>query len=211
MDYQEDQILDNLIRASKHRPIVHYDVKQVDAKVTTALKASAAGGRTVTREIARKIERPLAFLVEPARADELLVSMVPVLANNEVYTAYEAFVALEGSVRTGTPDEPEIIGTKWKDGQYYWIPQSFAEEFFQLCLRTSVKRGELKGKEGSPAASSGAPSSSNGKPSTHGSSKRIRIPKALLSPSTSPEVPLSNEAKAFRDAAQDIRQSRLRD
>lgn len=46
MDYNEEQILDNLIRAYNGRAIVHFDVKTVTATVASKITPSAGYGRT---------------------------------------------------------------------------------------------------------------------------------------------------------------------
>jgi hypothetical protein len=48
MDYTEDQILDNLIRAYNGRAIVHFDVKTVTATVASKVAPNVGYGRTVT-------------------------------------------------------------------------------------------------------------------------------------------------------------------
>ena len=46
MDYTEDQIIDNLIRAYNGRPIVHFDFARVNAAVTSKFTPTVGGGRT---------------------------------------------------------------------------------------------------------------------------------------------------------------------
>jgi hypothetical protein len=47
--------------------------------------------------------------------------------------------------RTSTPPPPNaIIGKKWRDGYYYWVPYDHKQQFFQLCLAT-VMRKEAQG------------------------------------------------------------------
>src|SRR5436190_14903839 len=48
MDYTEDQILDNLIRAYNGRPIVHFDFARINAAVTSKVVPVVGGGRSVT-------------------------------------------------------------------------------------------------------------------------------------------------------------------
>ena len=48
MDYTEDQILDNLIRASNGLPIVHYDFSHISALVTSKFVPTAGVGHTAT-------------------------------------------------------------------------------------------------------------------------------------------------------------------
>jgi hypothetical protein len=48
LDYHDDQILDNLIRAKHGLPIVHFDFSKITAQVTSRVTPSLAGGRTET-------------------------------------------------------------------------------------------------------------------------------------------------------------------
>src|SRR5437588_10701176 len=48
MDYVDDQILDNLIRASNGRPIVHFDLSNITSDVTSKFTPTVGGGRNVT-------------------------------------------------------------------------------------------------------------------------------------------------------------------
>src|SRR5438874_3411999 len=48
MDYTEDQILDNLIRADNGRAIVHFDVRTVTATVASKVTPNVSYGRTLT-------------------------------------------------------------------------------------------------------------------------------------------------------------------
>lgn len=200
MDYTEDQVLDNAIRAYNHRAIMHFDIQKVDAVVKSSVAANASGGQTWTNAALRSVVRPFALGTGSSRDNTLTVTMAPALDKNEVYSAYEAFVALDNSIRVGKPDEPVLVGKKWReDGQYYWIPQRYAKEYFQLCLRTSVKRGEVKEDKGASAGASHAKASNSPK----------SIPQALRSPASSPDSNLSPEAKMLRDAASEIRQLRI--
>lgn len=46
MDYTDDQILDNLIRASNGLPIIHFDLSTITASVTSKFTPTVGGGRT---------------------------------------------------------------------------------------------------------------------------------------------------------------------
>jgi hypothetical protein len=48
MDYTDEQILDNLIRASHGLPIVHFDLSNITGSVTSKLTPTAGGGHVVT-------------------------------------------------------------------------------------------------------------------------------------------------------------------
>ena len=53
MDYTEDQIVDNVIRARNSMPILQIDMEQVEAVVKTSLSASTGGGRNTSTNYTR--------------------------------------------------------------------------------------------------------------------------------------------------------------
>lgn len=57
MDYTEDQIIDNVVRARNAMPIVHIDMVSVDAVVKTSLSASFSGGRSESSSGDRRVDR----------------------------------------------------------------------------------------------------------------------------------------------------------
>lgn len=48
MEYTDDQIVDNLIRAKNNLPIMHFDMTKVDASVKTSLSGNFGGGQMLT-------------------------------------------------------------------------------------------------------------------------------------------------------------------
>jgi hypothetical protein len=48
MDYTEEQILDNLIRAYNGHPIVHFDIARINAAVTSKVLPVVGAGRSIT-------------------------------------------------------------------------------------------------------------------------------------------------------------------
>lgn len=178
MDYTEDQIMDNLIRAKNRYPILHLDLSTIGSVVESNLGGKASGGQSILNTgLATAVTRPFTFDISPQRNNKLSVNTQPVLNANEVYAAYEAFVDLKGSIQVGRPSDPTKvhIGRRWRDGMYYWVPREFSEEFFQMSLRVAVKRGELKGN---------TKTFSSTKPKV----SRKQVPKALESPDVTPDA-----------------------
>ena len=135
MDYTEDQIMENLIRARNGLPFVHFDFSHVTAQVTTKVTPSVAGGRTratasnlspnmsttqtaagpITTTIAaiggvlETITRPFSYGVTAERDNVVNVEVNPVLADKNVYEAYINFLIDpwgKGSPQASTASAP---------------------------------------------------------------------------------------------------------
>jgi hypothetical protein len=122
MDYTEDQILDNLIRARNGLPIVHYDLSHITAAVTSKLIPTVGVGRmvtdvqtrtpttttvtgTVTNTITKTVSvvgglvdtvaKPFNFNVGAERDNAIGVEATPVLDKPEIYAAYINFLNID--------------------------------------------------------------------------------------------------------------------
>jgi hypothetical protein len=93
VDYYNDQIMDNLVRAVNGQPFVHVDVTGLQAIATSKLAGSAGGGETqmhtngtnpaataagIVSTFSRVVTRPFAFSVSPERDENLTINSVPV-------------------------------------------------------------------------------------------------------------------------------------
>jgi hypothetical protein len=221
MRYQEDQIMDNLIRANKRLPVVHFDMTTMDAAVKTVMAGEVGGGQTLVRSgydngldivttALNTATRPFTFAAKPSRDNAITVGVKPVLTANEVYEAYQYFADLPNAiicsprpkVRPGEPD-PHHFGMKWSDGQYYWVPTQYREEFFKLCLRVAVKRGAIKG-AASPLET--RPRTTN---SGSGTTRAHRITPLDAPAFTKPDETTSPGIKALEENTEEIRRQRL--
>jgi len=94
VDYYNDEIMDNLVRAVNGQPFVHVDVTGLQAIATTKLAGSAGGGETQTHTtgtnpamtvagivstFSRVVTRPFTFSVSPERDENLIINSVPVI------------------------------------------------------------------------------------------------------------------------------------
>ena len=194
MGYTEDQILDNVIRVYNRLPIIHFDIAAASSTVKQTGSGTFGGGQSLKRGLAGAFEatRPATFGLEGKEEDTLDIDVKPVLSKNEVYTAYEAFAFEPGRVVVcDYPPDPSVehVGKYWvRNGyrQYYYIPYQYRDEYFQLALRTTVKRGIVEGGKGS----------------------RSRLGRALDSPDvTPPSSTQGSEAlEALEDSARFLRQ-----
>jgi len=224
IEYTEDQIMDNLVRAHMRLPLVHFDLNKMDAIVKTGLSGTVSGGQTLTRTgqgvstnsngaivsvvgtAINAAQRPFTFSASPSRDNTITVGVTPVLNANEVYEAYEYFANLPGSIICSPrpkvapgAEDPHHFGRTWEDGKYYWVPTRYREEFFKLSLRVAVKRGEVDG----------APTPLDTKPGPPSVTKKLRITPLDAPSVTLPERPKSPAERALEDAADGLRRLRL--
>ncbi len=117
MDYVEEQILDNLIRARNGLPMMQFDFAHATANVTSKITPTAAGGGTVTsngytnRQITtgpanglittvvgatgnllHSVVTPFSGSVTAERDNSITVDANPVLNDKTVYAAYLTFL-----------------------------------------------------------------------------------------------------------------------
>ncbi len=94
VDYYNDEIMDNLIRAVNGQPFVHVDVAGLQAVATSKLAGSVGGGETRTRTngtspamtaagvvatFSHMLTKPFTVSVNPERDDNLTISSAPVI------------------------------------------------------------------------------------------------------------------------------------
>lgn len=248
MKYNDDQIMDNLIRAHNGFPIMHFDITQVRAEVADTITAVIGGGEEIVHSSGRDpsrsselvrnsaggvvtstltrtvgvaaaagsvVTRPFNYSLTPSRVNTISVEVLPVTDKNEVYEAYEAFIALGGgdsvrdeihNTRPNYPkhsDEEDAVHVGMeRDGVYYWIPKKYKKEFFQLCLVASVKRGGPPGSEGAPADAATSDAAKGASISS-----RKSLPNALRSQAVSPQLPKSDDTKLLKDLLEEQRKT----
>ena len=128
MDYVEDQILDNLIRAQNGRPLMQFDFAHATANVTSKITPTAAGGGTVTSNrytnmqtttgpsnglittvvgatgnLLHSVVAPFSGSIVAERDNAITVDASPVLNDKTVYAAYLRFLRLKSDL----PDKQE--------------------------------------------------------------------------------------------------------
>ena len=94
VDYYNDEIMDNLVRAVNGQPFVHVDLTGLQAIATSKLAGSAGGGETQTHTtgtnpaataagivstFSRVVTRPFTFSVNPERDENLTINSAPVI------------------------------------------------------------------------------------------------------------------------------------
>jgi hypothetical protein len=173
MDYYNDQIMDNLIATKNKVAFIHVDLSALNAGVTTKITGTVNGGqsfldtgeREVTKHpgdvvsivntVARAAARPFTFSVSPEHAAAITINTDPLIENSVVYKAYDSF-DLNHVVNAGRekPKANYVPGTlrKWNDGNYYYIPLAYKEDYFNLCRTIFVRKepsaqGTIEGKQ----------------------------------------------------------------
>jgi len=212
LTYTEDQIMDNLIRSYNRFPIIHLDLNSVDSTVDTSLSGTVNGGQSIVNQGAAAISavtRPLTFALTPTRKNLLVVTMKPQLNANEVYTAYKVFSQAPGRIVAGSSlpsDEADFedrahIFRRWQ-GQFYWIPNKFRNEFYDLSLRVAVARGTVNAASGQGGGRKPGPAATSPKPSSgrrSAPSLDRRLEDALRIPAATPELLRQRDADNFLD------------
>jgi hypothetical protein len=94
VDYYNDEIMDNLVRAVNGQPFVHVDVAGLQALAGSKLAGTVNGGETQTHTtgtspaitaaaivgtFSRAVMRPFTFSVNPERTDTLTITSTPVI------------------------------------------------------------------------------------------------------------------------------------
>ncbi len=224
MRYEDDQIMDNLIRAKNGYSIMHFEIKSLNSTVDTNVSANISGGQTVEHTsslagavltAAETVTRPLSFSATPERKSQMNVDSAPIQDKDALYDAYVALGKLAvRSTEDGTPKPPKSevhYGMKWKDGNYYWIPVGYRDEFFALCMRAVTTKG-WKPPGNAPAVAIAPPAGKNapptGKKPRDGGALIQRFWKAIEE-HDAPTNALSPEARAMEEAVREFRKLRL--
>ena len=103
MQYVDDQIMDNLIRAAHGLPIAHLDFSHVNASASLKVASEASGGRTSSRAVNRAPNRQTSTSTTTAAAGVTTVVTDTVAAiGGAVQTVTKPFAIGGGVDNTGT-------------------------------------------------------------------------------------------------------------
>lgn len=145
MKYNEDQIMDNLIRGYERMPILQFDYGTVGAKMTSSMGGKSSRGQSgkFTKATAKTLEltKPATLDISPTLTDEITLNVSPLLSNNAVYDAYLAFLKADILRKAKALPTNDVHIWRYANGEYYWVPEKKAGDFFNLCLAVSAKRG----------------------------------------------------------------------
>jgi hypothetical protein len=165
IDYYNDQIMENLIRATHGLAFVHVDVTGLNATASQKLGATFNGGQSITNtgtnqtsnqtavsnlvtttvatvaSLAHAATRPLTFGVSPERSNLINYNTVPLFGNIPVYDAYDDFLK-QASVKVDDGLRAPSKGTyvpgtlkRWDDGRYYYIGAADQDAYRTLCMK----------------------------------------------------------------------------
>ncbi len=141
LDLYTEQVIDNLIRAHNAMPIVQLDYTDITGTVTHELNGSVDGSRANS---SGAISRLVGLGLGGNKSVQLTVTANPVTDDPALYDAYENFVRKPGRLMSACacpPDGTAHVVRRCGD-QYYWVPTEHKNEFYELAVRTTVKRGE---------------------------------------------------------------------
>jgi hypothetical protein len=164
VELNTNQILDNLVRASKGLPIIQIDYTNASASVTFEETATisdtlqSTNGTALTTTVAKVGAAATTSLAVTAatlntligslgafHTNQIGVTGTPVLTSNELYDAYLAYLGVSGSLQaTATPPAPGEAHLCRRYGKcYYWVPVQFKESFYELALITTAQRDRM--------------------------------------------------------------------
>ncbi len=149
----QDQVLDNLVRAKLHYPIVQVDYSNMTG--TLGQTASATVGETDTRTNNIPMKGATGAVLSKVRSyvfnyggtasqtANLTVTGQPVISEDSVYQAYVDAVEKDPDI-IQPMDKPlprdEIHLTHEFEGKTWYVPAKKADAFFKLYLATTVQR-----------------------------------------------------------------------
>ena len=147
--------MDNLIGAYNKMPIIQMDYTNATATVTAkeaytlgdmlapahinAVTAAAAGMLVITNTTLNTFTGGTSL----DHTNQVAVLATPVTTTDAVYDAYEAFLAIDGSLRVSCQPPPaDAVHLCKRCGEmYYWVPVEYKREFLRLALATTAQRG----------------------------------------------------------------------
>jgi hypothetical protein len=156
LEMQEDQLMDNLIRAKNRMPLLHLDYTNITGTVTHSGTASVGGGPVGTRtttfvkptattaggSLVRVASQAFTYGVNASQISQLTVTANPIVDNSGVYLAYLNFVERPGRLlQSCDPPPPGAAHIVRQSGkEFYWVPVEYRNEFLEIALRTNGVR-----------------------------------------------------------------------
>ncbi len=98
--YNQDQIMDNLVRAKNGQLMLHVDIVNLNSTVEATAGLQVNGGQVLTRGLtagaAGAVQRPFTFGINPfQRKDQVTFNTAPIIDDMDAYAPYIAFLQLE--------------------------------------------------------------------------------------------------------------------
>jgi hypothetical protein len=118
MNYYNDEIMENLIKADEHLPFVHVDITGLTNIDTSQISGSVGGGETssFTRNspsvvkalhtISRAVTSPFSYSVSPTRGNSLQISAAPVLGQLATNAETTSKKTIKRVITVPKPEKP---------------------------------------------------------------------------------------------------------
>ena len=154
LDLYTNQIMDNLIRAENRLPIIQLDYTNAatqvtitnniggsDAQVTTA--SNLFGLPAASLAATRTVMTTLMGNASNMNSNQVSLTATPVTTMNDVYDAYLNYLKKPGNLIVSDNAPPEGVAHICRKfgHQYYYVPVESRDDFFQLALATTARRG----------------------------------------------------------------------
>jgi hypothetical protein len=149
----DEQIMDNLIRASENEPFVQvayrdlyvqdedtYSGSVQDLNLEQSVRDSGAKGALTS--LARTFSNAWTYGAAAKRDRTMSFKADPITDKNDIYEAYLLFARTpELFVVTDTKPNCPVHRLKQCGGKYYWVPKEAGEAYMALAMQTTFMRG----------------------------------------------------------------------
>ena len=155
LDLYTDQVMDNLVRASKGMPIIQLDYTNATGTLTMQESGTIGDSQATTHSNLLAIPAKTVGLTKTLlntamgitgfqHTNQVAVTATPVTTSNGVYDAYLQFLTLPGSLEVSTQKPPDcVVQICRKYGNlYYAVPVEYRFQFLRLSLVTTAQRGQ---------------------------------------------------------------------
>lgn len=146
----DEQIMDNLIRAYNKQSLLQIEYTSIDGTVT--LTTGGDLGYTQT-DTSGAITNLFKFNASGSHVNKVALTGKPVLGNAAVYKAYRDFVKKGGLIEydedPSKSDKTPVHRYEFRDKRHYGVPEDKKDEYFALALQVTVLKGatlDLRGR-----------------------------------------------------------------
>jgi len=153
LDMYTDQIMDNLIRARNGLPFVQLAYSSVQVQDVDSMTGSVQDTYNISSDrssnavglvtsVLRRFSNGLQLTGNARRDRTMGLKADPVTDKNDIYEKYLEFANNPALFHVSATKPVCQVHIMRKHGKcYYWVPLEAAQEFQQLCMKTTFMRG----------------------------------------------------------------------
>lgn len=141
LELNDEQIMDNLIRAYNKQSLLQIEYTSIDGTVTLTTGGDLGGTQTDT---SGAITNFFKFNASGSHVNKVALTGKPVLGNVAVYKAYRDFVKKGGLEQSkNAPRKTEATHRhEFRHNWHYWVPENKKDAYFELALQVTVLKGK---------------------------------------------------------------------